>query len=239
MSRTVGSYGPKILEAIRKAGLRLIYEHGYEGMNLRQLAAEVGIKQGSLYNHIDTKQELLFDLVKHHMEQVLQELDAALAGIEDPVDRLRAFVAFHVNYHMVRKKEIFVVNFELRSLDSDNYSTIVEMRRAYEKRLGDILEEGIASGVFVCGDVRIATFAILAMLTGVCTWYRSSGRLGRADIIDTHIRLVLRGLYAGDQGIQVASEESKTAVGRRTGRVPASLKVRRIATPRGRLKEPR
>src|SRR6516162_11116323 len=134
MSRTVGSYGPKTLEAIRKAGLRLIYEHGYEGMSLRKLAAEVGIRQGSLYNHIDTKQELLFDLVRHHMEQVLQELDGALVGIEDPVDRLRAFVAFHVNYHMVRKKEIFVVDFELRSLEPSNYSTIVEMRRAYEKR---------------------------------------------------------------------------------------------------------
>ena len=198
MSRTVGSYGPKTLEAIRRAGLRLIYEHGYEGMSLRQLAAEVGITPGSLYNHIDTKQDLLFELVKHHMEQVLQELDTALAGIDDPLDRLRAFVAFHVNYHMVRKKEIFVVNFELRSLDADNYSTIVEMRRAYETRLGDILEQGTALGVFVCGDVRVATFAILAMLTGVCTWYRSNGRLGRDDIIDTHIRLVLRGLQAGD-----------------------------------------
>jgi AcrR family transcriptional regulator len=198
MSRTVGSYGPKTLEAIRKAGLRLIYEHGYEGMNLRQLAAAVGIKQGSLYNHIDTKQGLLFDLVKHHMEEVLQELDAALAGIDDPVDSLRAFVAFHVNYHMVRKKEIFIANFELRSLDSDNYSSIVEMRRAYEERLGDILENGVASGVFVCRDVRMATFAILAMLTGVCTWYRSNGRLRRDDIIDTYIRLVLRGLHPGD-----------------------------------------
>jgi hypothetical protein len=99
---------------------------------------------------------------------------------------------------MVRKKEIFIANFELRSLDSDNYSSIVEMRRAYEERLGDILENGVASGVFVCRDVRMATFAILAMLTGVCTWYRSNGRLRRDDIIDTYIRLVLRGLHPGD-----------------------------------------
>ncbi|HKU04506.1 MAG TPA: TetR/AcrR family transcriptional regulator, partial [Bradyrhizobium sp.] len=40
MARTVGSYGPKTMEAIRKAGLRLIFEHGYEAMSLRQLAAE-------------------------------------------------------------------------------------------------------------------------------------------------------------------------------------------------------
>ena len=64
MARTIGSYGPKTLEAIRKAGLRLIFEHGYEAMSLRQLAAEVGIQAGSLYNHIATKQELLFVLIR-------------------------------------------------------------------------------------------------------------------------------------------------------------------------------
>ena len=198
MSRTVGSYGPKTMEAIRKAGLRLIFEHGYEAMSLRQLAAEVGIREGSLYNHINTKQELLVELVKEHMEEVLQQLEAALAGIQGPVERLKAFVAFHVNYHMVRKKEVFVANFELRSLDAENYSEIVAMRRAYEKQLAEILEEGVRDGVFVVGDIRVATFAVLAMLTGVCTWYRSKGRLGRDDIIRTHTRLILRGVRTGD-----------------------------------------
>jgi AcrR family transcriptional regulator len=198
MSRTVGSYGPKTMEAIRKACLRLIFEHGFEAMSLRQLAAEVGIREGSLYNHINTKQELLFELIKEHMEEVLQQLEAALAGIEGSVERLKAFVAFHVNYHMVRKKEVFVANFELRSLDAANYSEIVAMRQAYEKELADILEEGVTDGVFIVGDIRVATFAVLAMLTGVCTWYRSNGRLGRDDIIKTHTRLVLHGLRTGD-----------------------------------------
>src|SRR6201993_4064444 len=100
MSRTVGSYGPKTLEAIRKAGLRLIFEHGYEAMSLRQLAAEVGIQVGSLYNHISTKQDLLFDLVQDHINELPRQLARALDGKDEPVERLRAFVAFHVSYHM-------------------------------------------------------------------------------------------------------------------------------------------
>src|SRR5262245_52197877 len=99
MARTIGSFGPKTLEAIRKAGVRLIFEHGYEAMSLRQLAAEVGIQVGSLYNHISTKQELLFDLVQDHINDLLRELDLALEGRTDPADQLRAFVAFHVTYH--------------------------------------------------------------------------------------------------------------------------------------------
>ncbi len=95
--------------------MRLIFEHGYEAMSLRQLAAEVGIQAGSLYNHISTKQDLLFDLVQDHINDLLRELDLALAGKADPVERLRAFVAFHVSYHMTRKREVFIANSELRS----------------------------------------------------------------------------------------------------------------------------
>ena len=128
MARTIGSYGPKTMEAIRKAGLRLIFEHGYEAMSLRQLAAEVGIQAGSLYNHISTKQELLFDLVRDHINELLRQLDRALAGKLRPSDKLRAFTAFHVTYHMTRKREVFIANSELRSLEPKNYEAIVALR---------------------------------------------------------------------------------------------------------------
>ena len=120
MARTIGSHGPKTMEAIRRAGLRLIFERGYEAMSLRQLAAEVGIQAGSLYNHFSTKQELLFGLIQDHINELLRQLDRALEGKEDPPERLRAFVAFHVTYHMTRKREVFIANSELRSLEPKN-----------------------------------------------------------------------------------------------------------------------
>ena len=142
MARTIGSHGPKTMEAIRKAGLRLIFEHGYAAMSLRQLAAEVGIQSGSLYNHISTKQELLFDLVRDHINELLRQLDRALLGKQRPADKLRAFVAFHVTYHMTRKREVFIANSELRSLEPKNYDAIVALRGAYEQRLAEILSRG-------------------------------------------------------------------------------------------------
>ncbi len=196
MSRTVGSFGPKTLETIRKAGLRLIFEHGYEAMSLRQLAAEVGIRPSSLYNYMHTKQDLLFSLIEMHMQELLDQVDAALTGIVEPAERLAAFVAFHVRYHMVRKSEVSVVNFELRSLDAEHYATVVEMRKRYENRLSDIIEDGMQRGIFGPLDVGVATFAILAMLTGVCTWYRPDGRLSEAEIIQAHTDMALRSLGA-------------------------------------------
>jgi AcrR family transcriptional regulator len=196
MARTIGSHGPTTLEAIRKAGVRLIYENGYEAMSLRQLAAEVGIQAGSLYNHISTKQDLLFDLVQDHINDLLRELDLALAGKADPVEQLRAFVSFHVTYHMSRKREVFIANSELRSLEPKNYDAVVALRGAYEQRLAQILTDGMSDGVFEVVDIQVATFAILALLTGLCTWYRPGGRLTREAIISAHEKLVLQGVGA-------------------------------------------
>jgi len=209
MARTIGSYGPKTLEAIRKAGLRLIFEHGYEAMSLRQLAAEVGIQPGSLYNHISTKQDLLFDLVQEHMKELLRQLDLALEGKDQPVDRLRAFVAFHVTYHMTRKREVFIANSELRSLEPKHYETVVALRNAYEQRLSDILAEGAADDVFEVVDVQVATFAIIALLTGLCTWYRPGGRLTREAIIAAHEKLVLSGVTPQSAALPAARSRRK------------------------------
>ena len=197
MARTIGSHGPKTMEAIRKAGLRLIFEHGYAAMSLRQLAAEVGIQSGSLYNHISTKQELLFDLIRDHINELLRQLDRALLGKQGPADKLRAFTAFHVSYHMTRKREVFIANSELRSLEPKNYEAIVALRGAYEQRLADILAEGASEGVFEVVDVQVATFAIIALLTGLCTWYRPGGRLTREAIVAAHEKLVLSGVMPG------------------------------------------
>ncbi|MGJ4947270.1 TetR/AcrR family transcriptional regulator [Bradyrhizobium sp. HKCCYLS20291] len=194
MARTIGSHGPTTMEAIRKAGLRLIFEHGYEAMSLRQLAAEVGIQPGSLYNHISTKQELLSELIQDHINDLLGELELALQDKQGPVERLRAFVAFHVTYHMTRKREVFIANSELRSLEPRNYDAVVALRGAYERRLADILTDGVAQGVFDVDDVQVATFAIIALLTGLCSWYRPGGRLTRDAIIAAHEKLVLSGV---------------------------------------------
>ena len=197
MARKAGSQGAATAQAIRQAGLELIFEHGYEGMSLRDLAQRVGLQPGSLYNHIATKQALLFDLVREHMNTLTAALDQALAGIEGPLARLDAFLAFHLRYHLTRKVEVFVNNSELRSLEPANHAAIMALRQGYEQRLSAILAEGSALGLFVVEDVPVTTYAILAMLTGVTAWYRPGGRLDAEAVVAIHRRLVLEGLRAG------------------------------------------
>jgi AcrR family transcriptional regulator len=196
MSRTIGSNGPKTTEAIYAAGLALIYRHGYAAMSLRQLATEVGLQPGSLYNHISTKQNLLFSLLQTHMETLLAALDEALAPTEAPEAQLRAFAAFHVNYHITRRQEVFICYSELRSLDPANYDTIVTLRAQYERRLMRILARGHTAGAFTIHDTPATTYAILAMLTGVCTWYNPAGRLSAEALTAIYTAMTLNAVGA-------------------------------------------
>ena len=197
MARISGSNGARTAIAIRRAALRLIHRHGFAAMTLRDLAAEVGIRPGSLYNHIASKQDLLFDLIHDHLTTLIAEMDTALADAgAEPASRLRAFAAQHVLYHLERRQEVYIANFELRALDPANYARIVALRRSYEGRLIVVLEDGVAAGAFRVADTRVAAYAMLAMLTGVCTWYRPSGRLDRDALVALHAGLVLDGVRA-------------------------------------------
>jgi AcrR family transcriptional regulator len=197
MTRTSGSNGAKTLDAIKRAGVKRIYEHGFEAMKLRDLAADVGIQPGSLYNYITQKEEFLFTLIKEIMEELHAGLRAALADAGGPLEALERFVDFHIRWHTARRREVFVGNMELRSLSQAHYREIVDLRQAYEDELHTVLEDGNRQRIWSVPEPRITVFAIIAMLTGVCTWYRPRGRLSQEALVGHY-----RGLTLGAVGLR-------------------------------------
>jgi AcrR family transcriptional regulator len=183
MARKQGSHsditGPKVQEA----ALRLIAQHGYAAVSMRQIAAEVGVQAGALYNYTSDKQSLLFDLMQSHMTELLDALSAQqLDG--DPLQQLEQFTRFHIRFHLPRPDHVFVSYMELRNLSDENFAQIEALRRRYEDALEAILHDGEKAGVFAMADTRVTTMALIALLTGLSNWYRTDGRLAM-DTIET------------------------------------------------------
>lgn len=192
MARTTGSDGARTEEAIREAAIELIAARGFEATTLREIAERVGVQPGTLYRYFPSKAKLLVSLLVEHLEFLLASWAVQRPDTDDPVVRLRTFVDFHIRSHTLRRREVFVANMELRSLAPADRARVVALRRRYEDQLTDILRDGIARGIFNLPDARVATFAILAMLTGVGSWYRDSGRLGKRELIDLYTGLTLQ-----------------------------------------------
>lgn len=176
MARKQGSHSKITGPKVRDAALSLFARHGFAAVSMRQIAAEVGVQAGALYLYTPDKQTLLFDLMRAHMEELLT---AAPTPGDDPLVALEGFARFHIAFHLDRPDAVFIAYMELRNLSAENFAVIEALRRDYENRLEAILQAGAQAGVFDIPDTKLATLALIAMLTGVNTWYREGGRLSR------------------------------------------------------------
>ncbi len=199
MARRSGSSGERTAEELRRAALHLFAEHGYAAVSMRQIAARVGVQAGALYLYTPDKQTLLADILTAHMEELLESwAQWPKPGGGDAAARFECFVRFHIRHHMERGAEVFISYMELRNLAPENFARIEVLRRSYEAELTEILRDGCAAGLFRLAEPKIATYALIAMLTGVNTWYRPGGRLGVDEIEALYLDLARNLVGAGE-----------------------------------------
>ncbi|MCB1389711.1 MAG: TetR family transcriptional regulator, partial [Rhodobacteraceae bacterium] len=179
--------GPRL----REVALRLFARDGYAAVSMRQIAAEVGVQAGALYLYTADKQSLLADLMADHLEALLAAWEAEQRP-GDARQRLDRFARFHIRFHAERADEIFLAYNELRNLTAGNFARIEGLRHRYETALETILRDGQSEGTLRVEDTKLAAMALIAMLTGVNTWFREGGRLSRPRVEDIYADLVLK-----------------------------------------------
>lgn len=192
MARTAGSDGEKTQAAIREAAVALIARLGYEAVTMRKLAAEVGVQAAALYRYYPTKEELLFSLMREHMEGLIAGWEAARPQTADPVALLAAFVQNHIRFHVERRHSTHVSNMELRSLSPQRLTAILRLRGQYEKELRQILRDGADAGAFRLDDPALTAMAIIQMITGVIVWFRPDERLSVEQVAETYRKMTMR-----------------------------------------------
>jgi len=165
---------------------------GYEATSMREIAAAVGVKPPSLYNHYPSKEEILWEIVQGALAEVLAGQERAFAAHDDTLGRFRAFVGFHAEFHARRSQAAVIVNNNLPSLRPHHYRRAITLRARYEHAFRALLETGVREAVFDIDDLRVTSFAILEMGMGISVWYRPDGDLSIRDLADRHVRLALR-----------------------------------------------
>ena len=190
MARKVGSVGSETADKLRTAAVSLFARYGYAAVSMRQIAREIDLQAGAIYNHFPTKQHLLRGLMVEHMQRLLAAYDAQVETDLAPAEALIAFVRFHIRYHDRCGDEVFISYMELRNLEEDNFTEIEGLRKRYEGKLRRILKAGADAGAFRILDLHVATMAVLGMLIGITGWYKSGGRLTLAEIEEIYIDMI-------------------------------------------------
>jgi AcrR family transcriptional regulator len=221
--RKPGSNGPDTMRKLRSAAIRLLSTCGYQGMNLRMLASTLGMHAGSLYNYIDSKQDLLYWLMKEATEKLLERFEQEIEKVADPEEQIREFVAFHLRYHIINRKESAVLATEMRSLTPRNRHAIAHLQRLYTDKIHEIVRRGHAAGLFRIDDPQIAAFGIVQMLTGITRWYNPRGRLSVDELIAIYTDMTL-----GILNVNVASRVRTPAI-RSNGNADGGIAIGAVA----------
>jgi AcrR family transcriptional regulator len=184
---------------IYEAAVELISARGYHGTSQRAIADAVGLQMSSLYHYFASKHDLLLEIMVRPMRDLISAVDQAVAGAgQAPELRLRAAIRGHILFHADRRQEAFLLDSELRALEPAGRELVIKLRDQYEQIFTDILQQGAAAGVFDLPDIEITVFMLMAMCTGVATWYRPGGRLPLETIADIYTDLFLTGALTLD-----------------------------------------
>jgi AcrR family transcriptional regulator len=184
-------------EKIRSVAIELFFRKGYFATSMSDIARGCGIQKASIYYHYGSKEELLFSILNSTIDDLMAYLESRLSGVKGVEARMRAAIRSHVRFHLERQWENFIANSELRGLTEDYYSAIVKKRDAYEYIFQDLLREGVASGAFVSGDIKILSYAVLTLCTAGASWFKPTGRLSIDEIARIYENFIINGLKEG------------------------------------------
>lgn len=181
-----------VRQRVIAAAENAFYQNGYHGTTMRTISAEAGVTVGAPYYHYDSKQAILYEIMKRFMHWSLETTRAAcVVAAADPRAQLSTAVWSHVYQHATHQVPSFVVNNELRSLDADHRAEIVQLRDELQAIFTGAVERGCEEGIFHTPYVTDSARAIVTMCTSVSSWFKTDGPLSAVEVADRYTTICL------------------------------------------------
>jgi AcrR family transcriptional regulator len=158
-------------ELTRQAA-RLFAEKGYHGTSIGDLAEAMGVQKGSLYAHIESKADLLWDVAHDGAVAFHEALDAVPDGL-NATEKIRLSLRAHLRVIAEQLDVATVFIREWRYLDGERRDEFVAERRRYEERFRALFREGRDLGELRTDlDDATATLLALSAANWAYTWLR-------------------------------------------------------------------
>ena len=197
----------------------IFHRQGYADTSVQDVADAVGILKGSLYYYIDSKEDLLF--------QVLVEVHEDAQGIIDdvggmdgtPLEKLYEYVRRHIDYNTRNLSKIAVYYHDFGLLGADRRKEIVKQRAMYEDFVVGVIQEAQERGeVDDTLDARLVANAVFGTMNWIYTWYRPGGRAGPEYLGQLYAELVVNGITGAKMPAALPARKRRAAKGSRATR---------------------
>jgi len=156
-------------EEILKTAAKLFKQKGYSAVTMRDLAKAMGIKAASLYNHINSKQEILSDIIISLAEEFTKGMETIKNSDLNSIEKLKQIITLHINITSQNQFGMASLNNDWMHLE-DQLDDYFKLRRNYENDFRNIIKEGIKAGEIIDSNLDIMLFSMLSTLRSLYLW---------------------------------------------------------------------
>src|SRR5215213_1311745 len=181
-------------EVIIEKARRLFLEKGFAAASMRDLAEHVGAEAASLYNHIQSKSEILQEICFKVANDFISNLEQVESSQSTALQKMEILIRFHIRMMLKEYESIYISDHEWRHLPEPYLSNFLNQRRHYRKRLAAIIEQGIETGEMKPIEPYVATLTILSAISGIESWHRSRKTVSEKDLEENMAKFLVEGL---------------------------------------------
>ena len=178
---------------ITKVAASLFAKKGYNGVGVAEIWAASGFGRGTLYHHIESKEDLLHEIASQYISGLVQSGHRITREYPDPVERLNALSLHLMAVISNSLAEIVVCFREVQSLTGTRQHDVMCMHTEYQEIWSKTIEDGVQKNVFRAVD-KIAVKGLLGMYFYSCLWLKPDGLQSPEDIANVFSDLVIRSL---------------------------------------------
>lgn len=174
-------------------------EKGYEGASMRDLSRATGMSLAGLYHYFESKEKLLYLIQRTTFRTIIEQVKSRLEPSADPIDRIRIFIANHLEYFLANKKAMKVLSHEADALKNGYGQEIAAIKREYYQICLGLLEDlKRAQGLEF--SPRLSVLSLFGMMNWIYTWHNP--RIDAdADALSRHMGdIFLNGILSAKRG---------------------------------------
>lgn len=184
MARTQAADYDQRREAIIEQAGRLFARTGFRGASVADLAAACETSKSLVYHYFPSKEDILYEVMASHIDQLVASADAALAGSGNARERMERLIhAFMRDYVGAAERQKVLLN-ELDCLPADKRAVIVAKQRRLIADLQALLVELDPDLRSSPARARVETMLVFGMINWTHTWFDPAGAVQTADLAD-------------------------------------------------------
>lgn len=184
---------PEARARISEAAIELFSIKGFHGTGVAEIGALANLGSGALYYHIGSKEDLLWEILRVHVDEALAAAKKVSASNLRPEEKLRQLVQEHVRIIADRRREVAIYMRDGKFLTGESGVRLQSLRDQVEAVWRNVLLEGVREGTFRQAD-NVAVNAILGMVNTVYMWFKPRKDSSYRDVADGLFKIISRGI---------------------------------------------